>query len=182
MPELITPPTPEATAARRSPVTLTGVFQHLVDEHAELVASLERTIDAASGDAKRTLWKDLREGLLSHERAKIQEVYPAFDEYPSLRRLVDEPAHQARIIESVVRNLTELPFESPDWVAELERLRDTVLAHIDNEQGQVFPSAQHAMGPDRAQVLQLPYVSARRTHALAFTRKPRLPKSHPRGA
>lgn len=172
MPDLTKQPLPEVTSSRQDSVTLTGVFEQLVVEQSELTALFERTIAAKTRDAKQISWKELREHLLSHERAKAQEIYPAFEEYPSLRPLVDEAAHQARIIESLVRNLSELPFDSPDWLSEFERLRTIVFALIDKEQTHVFPRAQQAIGPDRAQLLQLPYVSALRTHALVFTRRP----------
>ncbi len=169
----------DLSESSRPSVVMVGVFEQLLEEQDELVGHLERTFRAQTRDIKQAFWAELRETLLSHERAKTQEIYPAFEEYPSLRPLVDDTAHQTRVIESVVRNLSELPFDSPDWSSEFERLRDTVLGQITKEQTHVFPLAQQAMGPDRAQLLQLPYVSARRTHALAFSRKPNLPKAHP---
>lgn len=148
-----------------------GVFARLAADNAELVSLFARTQVAPDPEAKQTLWTELRRSLLSHERAKSHELYRVCDEYPSLLVYSEEATHQNRVIESLVRDLSSLAFDSAEWRTTFEDLRDKVQSHIEREEAEVFPRAQAAMGTDRAEVLELAYISARRSEAQGFTQR-----------
>lgn len=148
-----------------------GVFRQLTEEHAEIMTGFLETSGAEGIERKQRHWKNLRAGLLSHQRAKSQEVYKALRDYPGVVPLTEQLNHQACVIESIVRDLSSLGFDTPQWRVEFERLRTDTFEHFEFEEDEVYSRAQDAMGPDRARLLELPYVAARRTHAQGFVNK-----------
>jgi hypothetical protein len=51
----------------------------------------------SDGGVRRELFPKIRSELLSHEKAELQEVYPAFKQYPDLESMVmvhDEAAEE----------------------------------------------------------------------------------------
>lgn len=148
-----------------------GVFARLTADNAELVGLFARTAEAADPESKQMLWTELRRSLLSHERAKNHELYRVCDEYPSLLVHSEEATHQNRVIESLVRDLSSLAFDSSEWRTTFDNLRDKVQSHLEREEAEVFPRAQAAIGADRAELLELAYTTARRSEAQGFTQR-----------
>lgn len=148
-----------------------GVFRQLTEDHAEIMTGFLETSGAEGIEHKQHHWQNLRASLLSHQRAKSQEVYKALRDYPGVVPLTEQLTHQGCVVESIVRDLSSLGFDTPQWRLEFERLRTTTFEHFEFEEDEVYSRAQDAMGPDRARVLELPYVAARRTHAQGFATK-----------
>jgi hypothetical protein len=148
-----------------------GVFRQLTEDHAEIMTGFLATSGAQGMERKQRHWNTLRAALLSHERAKSQEVYKALRDYPGVVTWTEELNHQACVIESIVRDLSALGFDTPQWRVEFERLRTSTFEHFEFEEDEVYSRAQDAMGADRAGLLELPYVAARRTHAQSFLNK-----------
>lgn len=148
-----------------------GVFARLAADNAELVSLFARTEAASDPESKQALWTELRRSLLSHERAKNHELYRVCDEYPSLLAYSEEATHQNRVVESMVRDLSSLAFDSSEWRTTFEALRDKVQSRLEREEAEVFPRAQAAIGADRAELLELAYISARRSEAQGFSQR-----------
>src|SRR5262245_63544279 len=74
---------------------LTGVFNKLAEQHKEVSALLKR-VSMSHEPAKRLeLWRMIRTNLLSHERAELREVYPAFQSHPELENIAQQHEQQA---------------------------------------------------------------------------------------
>lgn len=142
---------------------LTGVFSQLFSEHREASRLLEALSKTRDVEARRDLWTQLSAALVSHERAEQQELYAVFQEYPALQPIVEEHSHQTHVLEALINELNTLPMTSPDWLGSLQRLEATVKQHIEEEEAYFFPRAQAAIGKDKAEQLELPYLSARRS-------------------
>lgn len=166
----MTKPLSESTTTGMRPSSATetlsssrGVFDVLEREHAELKTLVTTLLVASDLESRMRLWREVSTALLAHEGAELQVVYSVFPEYPSLQYVADEHAHQARLLENLVAEVSALPMGAPDWSVSLQRLFDAVSQHIEEEESDFFPRALAAMGEDRAALLELPYLSAQRS-------------------
>lgn len=157
-------PTPESLGRIKAAVQgMTGVFSQLFSDHREATLLLETLAATTELEHRRALWRETTAALIAHERAEQQELYEVFRAYPALQTIVDEHTHQTHLLEALIAELDALPMASADWHLSLQRLEATVKQHIEEEETYFFPRAQAAIGKDRAELLELPYVSARRS-------------------
>jgi hypothetical protein len=88
------------------------------------------------------------------------QVYPILDEYETTRDIVRIHSEDAGQLESAVRELDRVGFQSAEWPSALERLIALVKAHAELEEEQLFPRAQEAIGDDAARELETPFTRA----------------------
>lgn len=138
---------------------LVGVFRTLAEQHGEVAALLER---ARTSDEKFTqLWPTIRRELLSHEKAELREVYPVLRARDATRALAEHHDVEAGELEQMITNLDELAIGSPARRELYHRLVDTVLHHAREEESDIFPKAQDAIGKPEAEALESRFLTAK---------------------
>src|SRR5688572_5783073 len=101
---------------------LTGVFSKLVEQHREAAALLKRASMSQDPEKRHDLWRRIRVELLSHERAELREVYPAFQRHPELENIAQQHERLADELEASVRELDATDVSSDAWNPKLQRL------------------------------------------------------------
>jgi hemerythrin superfamily protein len=130
---------------------LVGVFQTLAKQHGEVSALLARV---KSDDGKRAeLWPKIRKELLSHEKAEMREVYPALREHGETSALADHHDQEADELEKLIKKIDGLGMSAADWQGPFDELVSMVLAHAEEEEKEIFPVAQEALGDDEVKAL-----------------------------
>ena len=139
---------------------LVGVFQTLAEQHGEVTALLER---AKTSDEKFTeLWPTNRRELLSHEKAEMREVYPVLRARDATRQLAEHHDAEAAKLEQLIANVDELAVASPARRELFQQLIDTVIEHAHEDETDIFPKAQEAIGKSQAEDLNAKFLGAKR--------------------
>ncbi len=140
---------------------LHGVFERLAREHKETSALLRRAAQSPNIDERAALWNTLRDQMLAHEQAEVQEVYPDFEWHPSLIDVVQLHEEDAERLQSLVRALETLTFDAPQWETTLLKLEAVMSAHAEREEELFFPQVQNIIGKDRANELDSRYMATK---------------------
>jgi hypothetical protein len=147
----------------KSPVSgYQGVFSQLVSEQREASALLQKLFAVQGDDERADLWLEVRAALMTHEHAKLQEVYSVIQSYPPLRHFVEEYHHFARTLEDLVGKLDTLPFGVEAWKLTLQHFAATIEVNMAKEGAVVFPNAQQVLGLDKCFELRDRYMNAKR--------------------
>lgn len=158
-------PSPSPTTAEPPqdvPQGPSGVFAVLSTEHREITARFARLTQSRDGNERRQLWNEVASILSAHEEAELQEVYPVFDAYPALCDLSEVHGHEVRVLQLLINELNARAAHDEEWSMAFERLHAAVLQHVQEEENDFFPRAEHAIGEDKARALEIPYLSAKR--------------------
>jgi hemerythrin superfamily protein len=139
---------------------LRGVFLHLAEEHGELAALMKQLGQSRDPQLRREEYPKIRAQLLAHERAELAEVYSALDSKDT-RESVALHHREAAELETALRALDALNPESDAWSLAFDRLFTLVEQHVEEEEQELFPKAQAAIGEEAAQALLTRYEAAR---------------------
>jgi hemerythrin superfamily protein len=129
---------------------LTGVFKHLATEHGEVTALLLRVKSSSDVDVRRQLFPKIRSELLSHEKAELREVFPAFEKHTELAAMAKDHEKEAGDLEQLIEELHAMPFEDAAWAPKFAELADLVSDHAKEEEDDYFPVAQRVLGKEEA--------------------------------
>jgi Hemerythrin HHE cation binding domain len=143
---------------------LRGVFLHLAEEHGEVVAMMKHVSKSKDAQVRRGHYAKIRVELLSHELAELAELYPHLAHLESTRELVAQHDRQATQLESAIREpfgIDALDPSSDAWGMAFDRLLVLVEQHIAQEEGELFPKAQAAIGDAAAEALRTRYEAAK---------------------
>ena len=139
---------------------LVGVFKTLAEQHGEVTMLLERA--KASNEKFVQLWPTIRRELLSHEKAELREVYPMLRTREATRPLAQEHDLEAQEMEQLIAAIDELPVAAPERAEVYQRLVTAVTEHAREEEGEIFPRAQEAIGKAQAEALEATFLAAKK--------------------
>jgi hypothetical protein len=160
----ITAQTASKHGATKAPFhVLDGIFRQLLTEHREAALLFKRLRELKDDEPqkRREYWRELRIALLAHEQAELQEVYKAFEGYPTLQDIVDDHGRKAQRLELLIAELDALPVTATNFRVTLQRLEVAFRQHVFEEESEFFPRARGVMGRDKAEELEIPYRSAK---------------------
>jgi len=139
---------------------LVGVFKTLAEEHGEVGALLKRV---KNDPAKRSeLWPKIRQELVSHEKAELREVYPALREHPETSALAERHDAEATELSALIERLHQTDVAAAEWGPMFERLVGLVDHHVEEEEHDIFPKAQEAIGADRAREIEPKFLAVKK--------------------
>lgn len=140
-------------AAKATVEGLTGVFRHLAQEHGEVTALLLRVKMSSDPKVRIELFPTIRKELLSHERGELDVVFPAMEPHDELKQMVAQHRQEAAELEKLLEQLVALDYHDDAWMTTFSGMVDTIQRHTQEEESQIFPAAQNALGDDEANAL-----------------------------
>jgi hemerythrin-like domain-containing protein len=131
------------------------LYQLLRQDHQKLMRLLERldeTVDATTNSRDR-LFATLKQALELHARLEETHFYPALQRRDAARLLVEDALAEHEEMAELLAGLEATDREEEDWADMLEALRETVEAHLEVEEGELFAQAQALLDPEEAQAI-----------------------------
>ena len=137
---------------------LTGVFKTLAEQHGEVAAMLKRL--QSKPEKKAELWPEIRRELLSHERGEVREVYPVLRQHVQTRALAEHHDQEATEMERLIERIDAATAD--DWRPLFDQLVDAVIRHANQEENDIFPKAQEAIGDQATKDLEPRFLAAKK--------------------
>lgn len=137
---------------------LTGVFKTLTEQHGEVTAMLKRL--QSKPEKKAELWPQIRRELLSHERGEVREVYPVLRQHVQTRALAEHHDQEAAEMERLIEQIDSAVAD--EWRPLFDQLVDAVTNHANQEENEIFPKAQEAIGDKTAKEIEPRFLAAKK--------------------
>jgi hemerythrin superfamily protein len=139
---------------------LVGVFKTLAEQHAAVLALMERV--QTEQEKRAELWPKIRSELRSHEHAEIREVYPVLRELEDTRRYADHHGTEAKKLEELIDRIDATDMSLAMWPRLFDELVDMVTTHAKEEETLIFPRAQTAIGKARSKELDVRFMTTKK--------------------
>jgi hemerythrin superfamily protein len=115
----------------------------LIRDHEEVKDLFRRIESAGDATSRRTLADLVTAELVRHSVAEEMYLYPtARDALPDGDRKAEEEIQEHAEVEELLKRWERLDGDDPEFMAVLEELSRSVLHHIEQEEGQLFPELQ----------------------------------------
>jgi hemerythrin superfamily protein len=126
-------------------------FELLKKDH-EKVASLFEEIEAASGDAKKNIFSQIKSELDLHSEIEETIFYPALENKAETKDITLEAYEEHKVVKDLLAELAD-GRASEEWDAKLKVLKENVEHHVEEEEGELFDKAQDALSEDQLEQL-----------------------------
>lgn len=110
------------------------------DEVKELLEKIDATTERSSQREK--LFAKLREELRLHEAIEEEIFYPALEQHRKARDIVLEGYEEHQVVDYIAEDLAAVPFDDPAWHAKFSVMKENILHHIKEEEGEMFEAAR----------------------------------------
>ena len=131
------------------------VYQILLRDHQtiqQIFSEIEKT-NLGEAERRELLFHTLRGKLEAHEILEKTVFYPEIDKFPIAGELVNLAFEEHAEFDAILREISELPFDKPEWLERVAELKDLVQQHIMNEENRMFPAARKELPDSRAEQL-----------------------------
>jgi hemerythrin superfamily protein len=151
--------------------TATDVLAFVHTQHDQIRSLFDR-LDAAAPAGRHDVFCELRRLLAVHETAEEEVLWPALRAAgQDGRRLADARIAEESVAKDLLAAQERLDPPSEAFAAALPELRETVLAHADEEEREAFPVLRASQSEARLRIMQ-------RLFALAESAAPTHPHPH----
>jgi hypothetical protein len=120
------------------------------------VRSLLERLDTADDDeraTRETLFPQLVRNLEAHALVEEEILFPALKEHPMARDVVLEAYEEHRLVDTVLAELSEIPYDDETWAPKLAVMRENLEHHIDEEEAAIFVQARTILDPGELEEL-----------------------------
>ena len=127
----------------------------LKQDHQEasgLMDELE-TADKGNMGPTRQLFNQLKEALTLHTQIEEQIFYPALEQHEETKDMVGEAFSEHKEVKKMLEDMSSMTPGSDEFMDQLTELRDSVEHHVEEEENEMFPKAERALGESRMQEL-----------------------------
>jgi len=107
------------------------------DQVKKMLKDLDDTTDRAI-KTRQDLFERLKFSLTVHEQMEEAVLYPALKEHAQTKDIVLEAYEEHDVVDTILAELERTPFDDETWKAKLTVMRENLLHHIEEEEGEMF--------------------------------------------
>ena len=132
-----------------------NAFELLKQDHKKVSGIFEKLEPTTERGVKtrEELFAQLKQELDIHARIEETILYPALKEAKETKDITLEAYEEHSVVKQLLAELDELPKDDESWGAKLKVLQENVEHHVEEEEGEMFPSAREVLSQEQIEEL-----------------------------
>jgi hemerythrin-like domain-containing protein len=127
-------------------------FNLLKADHKK-VAQLFDELESANGKAKLQVFEQIKTELELHTHIEEKIFYPALEKPRDTHDLTLEAYEEHDVVKKLLQQLSRARTANDEWEAQAKVLRENVEHHVEEEENELFPKAESALGEEKIEAL-----------------------------
>ena len=126
------------------------IYAHLRREHEHVTQLFDQIEDCDDDTELHQLFGQLKREMLTHAKAEERVFYSALQNDEDADELITDAITEHQEAERYLQELESMPFGTEEWLDTLQQLRATFEHHVEEEESEIFDTAQDLLTPDEA--------------------------------
>ncbi|HEX7330556.1 MAG TPA: hemerythrin domain-containing protein [Pyrinomonadaceae bacterium] len=127
-------------------------FELLKADHRK-VEQLFTQLESASGKRKLQVFEQIKTELELHTHIEEKVFYPALEEPEETHDLALEAYEEHDVVKRLLKELGRAKTADDEWEAKAKVLQENVEHHVEEEENELFPKAETALGAEEIESL-----------------------------
>ena len=127
-------------------------FELLKADHRK-VEQLFSQLESASGKQKLQVFEQIKTELELHTHIEEKIFYPALEEPEETHDLTLEAYEEHDVVKRLLKELGRARTANDEWEAKAKVLQENVEHHVEEEENELFPKAETALGEEEIEAL-----------------------------
>ena len=127
-------------------------FSLLKADHRK-VEQLFAQLESASGKQKLQVFQQIKTELDMHTHIEEKIFYPALEEPEETHDLTLEAYEEHAVVKNLLKELGRAKTANDEWEAQAKVLQENVEHHVEEEENELFPKAESALGQEEIEAL-----------------------------
>ena len=127
-------------------------FSLLKEDHRK-VEELFEQLESARGAAKLRVFEQIKMELDLHTHIEEKIFYPALEKPRQTHDLTLEAYEEHDVVKKLLKEMSKAKSATEEWEAQAKVLQENVEHHVEEEENELFPKAQAALGEEEIEEL-----------------------------
>ena len=127
-------------------------FNLLKADHRK-VEELFSELESARGQAKLRVFEQIKTELDLHTHIEEKIFYPALEKPKQTHDLTLEAYEEHDVVKNLLKELSKAKTATDEWEAQAKVLQENVEHHVEEEENELFPKAESALGEEEIEAL-----------------------------
>jgi hemerythrin superfamily protein len=127
-------------------------FELLKADHRK-VEQLFTELESAGGKGKLEVFAQIKTELELHTHIEEKVFYPALEEPEETHDLTLEAYEEHAVVKDLLKKLSRARTANDEWEAQAKVLQENVEHHVEEEENELFPKAEAALGEEELEDL-----------------------------
>lgn len=127
-------------------------FNLLKADHRK-VEELFSELESARGQAKLRVFEEIKTELDLHTHIEEKIFYPALEKPKQTHDLTLEAYEEHDVVKKLLKELSQAKTATEEWEAKAKVLQENVEHHVEEEENELFPKAESALGEEKIEAL-----------------------------
>jgi hemerythrin-like domain-containing protein len=129
-----------------------NAIEILMQDHKEAADLMDQLETADKGDrSAKNIFLQLKEALTLHTQIEERIFYPELKNHEETRDMIPEAFEEHQEVKDMLEEMTRLNAGDDEFMDKFTELRDSVEHHVEEEESEMFPKAEQALGQSRLQ-------------------------------
>jgi len=135
-------------------MALAQIYADLKRDHDKQRGMLKQLAEMqGDGQERRDLFEQLRLELQSHAAAEEESLYATMLANPELREDARHSVSEHKEVDDLLGELMDIEMSSSAWLSKFRAMKDRYLHHIDEEEEEMFPTAEKELSSEEEERL-----------------------------
>jgi hemerythrin-like domain-containing protein len=121
------------------------VFQMLKDDHQKVKKLIQQVLGQTQMQVEDTNLIQINDMLMLHTRMEEQHLYPVLQKHDELKDLIKDAFEEHQEVKDVLQKLQGGRMETSQIRTHVEKLRELIDHHVQEEENEMFPTAQRIL-------------------------------------
>ena len=141
----------------------TNAIDILKEDHKNLILVMDKLEEALNNNSDDyvNLFQDFKKLFSDHDDSEDKILYPALIEYPELNKLILKGYQAHHMVKVGLLELRIAPYKSEAWEPKFLVIKDSLLAHMSEEENKIFSLASTYLDQSKLENLGNEIVKAR---------------------
>ena len=133
-----------------------SIFTYIKEDHKEIRTLLDQIENEGpeESELRTDLFNELKEKLLIHELAEEEAFYKPLKENSLLDDEIEDSEEEHEETRDLLHQLTDPELVGEDWYDCFMELKEELIAHMDEEEDEIFDDARSVLSTNDAQNLE----------------------------
>jgi hemerythrin superfamily protein len=122
-----------------------AIFEALIKDHDLHRTLLAKIADSEADEERQALFEQFRVEVTAHAAAEEESLYATMLAKPDLREEAQHSVAEHKEIEDFLKELGDLEIGKDAWDATFKHMMKRYLHHIDEEEEEMFPTAEDGL-------------------------------------
>jgi len=127
-------------------------FSLLKADHRKVAGLFER-LESARGQAKLRVFEQIKMELDLHTHIEEKIFYPALEKPSETHDITLEAYEEHAVVKNLLKELSRAKTANDEWEAQAKVLKENVEHHVEEEENELFPKAEEALGEEKIEAL-----------------------------